>query len=205
MTLDAQSVDPLMQPEATSNPLDIFSAWFDSAGAAGERADAAALATIGDAGPSVRMVLVKGCVNGQLRVFTHYQSRKARELEHAGRAALVFFYPRLEAQIRVEGSAQRLSPAESDAYFTARPLGSQISASVSPQGQVIGSHAELEAARRQLIASLGQQAPPRPANWGGYAITPDVFEFWREGEHRLHHRYHYRLSHSGWRFSLLAP
>lgn len=205
MSIDSTLTDRLTTPEPSSNPLEIFSAWFSAAQTLGERADAATLATSGESGPSARMVLVKGCVNGKLRVFTNYQSRKARELEFAGRAALVFFYPRLEVQIRVEGAVQRLSAAESDEYFASRPVGSQISASVSPQGQVITSHAELEAAREQLIGSLGEQAPARPSGWGGYAITPDAVEFWREGEHRLHHRYHYQLSESGWQFSLLAP
>lgn len=196
---------PLLTPEPSSNPLDIFSAWFSSAQAAGERADAAALATCSEAGPSVRMVLVKGCVQGKLRVFTNYQSRKARELELTGRAAVVFFYPKLDAQIRVEGSVEKLSAQASDEYFASRPLGSQISASVSPQSQLIESHAELTAARAQLIAALGDTAPPRPAHWGGYAITPDAFEFWREGEHRLHHRWSYQLKDGAWQLSLLGP
>lgn len=199
------SGEPLLTPESSSNPLDIFSAWFSAAQAAGERADAAALATCSGAGPSVRMVLVKGCVAGKLRVFTNYHSRKARELELTGRAALVFFYPRLDAQIRVEGSVEKLSAAHSDAYFASRPLGSQISASVSPQSRQIDSHAALEAAREELIASLGDAAPPRPPHWGGYAIAPDAFEFWREGEHRLHHRWSYQLGESGWQLSLLGP
>lgn len=151
------------------------------------------------------MVLVKSCVHGQLRVFTNYRSRKARELEGSGRAALVFHWPSLEAQVRIEGNVERLGAEASDDYFASRPRGSQLGAVLSPQSQEIESYEQLERQRRALLSSLGNRSIERPAHWGGYGITPDRIEFWCEGEARLHRRYEYERREGGWKFRLLAP
>ncbi|MCA9639384.1 MAG: pyridoxamine 5'-phosphate oxidase, partial [Myxococcales bacterium] len=193
------------EPTAGADPLQLFSAWYTLARAGGDRADAAALATYGENGPAVRMVLVKSCVHGQFRIFTNYQSRKARELEATGRAALVFHWPSIEAQVRIQGGVERLSAEASDDYFAARPRGSQLGALLSPQSERIQSFAELEAQREAQLAALGNQPIARPEHWGGYGLTPDLIEFWCEGENRLHRRYEYQRSAAGWRFSLLAP
>lgn len=193
------------EPTADADPLHLFSAWYTLARSGGDRADAAALATQGEAGPAVRMVLVKSCVHGQFRIFTNYMSRKARELESTGRAALVFHWPSLEAQIRVQGSVARLDAQASDDYFASRPRGSQLSALVSPQSESIESYHQLVREREALADTLGNRPIERPEFWGGYGLTPDLVEFWCEGENRLHHRYEYRRAGAGWRFRLLAP
>ncbi|MEZ4374444.1 MAG: pyridoxamine 5'-phosphate oxidase [Polyangiaceae bacterium] len=202
---NAELIERRMEPKAELDPLQIFSAWYTLARSGGDRADAAALATYGESGPAVRMVLVKSCVHGQFRIFTNYQSRKARELEATGRAALVFHWPSVEAQVRIQGSVERLSAEASDDYFASRPRGSQLSALISPQSEHIQSFAELEAEREQRLATLGNQPIARPDHWGGYGLTPDLVEFWCEGENRLHRRYEYQRGADGWRFRLLAP
>lgn len=195
-------------PKPDTNPLKLFKSWYAYAELAGERAEVAALATSGSTGPSVRMVLIKGLSGEYFRLFTHYQSRKAQELEASGRVALVYFWAKIAAQVRIEGDISRLSAEESDEYFYSRPSGSQLSAIVSPQSQIIQSHQELLQASRELEARA--QAEPealkRPAEWGGYAIHPTRFEFWLEGESRLHQRFEYRREAEGrWAFHLLAP
>ncbi len=193
------------EPSAGADPLKLFSTWYTLARSGGDRADAATLATYGDQGPAARMVLVKSCVHGQFRIFTNYESRKARELEAEGRAALVFHWPSLEAQVRVQGRVARLEREASDDYFASRPRGSQLSALLSPQSQPIESYAALVAQREALIDALGDREIERPAHWGGYGLTPDLIEFWCEGENRLHRRYEYQRAASGWSFRLLGP
>ncbi|MBX3182735.1 MAG: pyridoxamine 5'-phosphate oxidase [Polyangiaceae bacterium] len=197
--------EPLPSPAPDSDPLAIFSAWYDRAEAAGEVAAACALATSGARGPSVRMVLIKGLTHGALCVFTSYGSRKAQELDQTGRAAVVYHWPKLGAQVRFEGSARRLSDAESDAYFASRPRLSQLSARVSPQSRPIGSYAELTQARDALSDALGEAPVSRPDDWGGYAISPDHVELWLDEPNRLHRRFAFDKQADGWAMSLLGP
>jgi pyridoxamine 5'-phosphate oxidase len=169
-------------------------------------ADAVALATATrDGRPSVRMVLYRGMSSGAPRFFTNYDSRKARELADNPRAALCFHWPPLERQVRFEGVVERLPPAESDDYFRARPLGSQLSATVSPQSRAIADRESLVAAREKLAASAGAGPLARPEFWGGFRLIPETIELWRAGAHRLHERRLFTREGDGWRLELLAP
>ncbi len=181
--------------------------WLDDARAAGVKEPTAmTLATADKSGaPSARMVLLKGIDRRGFHFFTNYLSRKGQELKQNPRAALVLYWPALDRQIRITGRVSRLSAAESDAYFHSRPIGSQFSAAVSPQSQVIQSRAILEARLAQLKREYPDTAPPRPKHWGGYLVRPDEIEFWQQGEFRLHDRLLYRRVRGAWRTERLAP
>src|SRR5262249_10522114 len=120
-------------------------------------------------------------------------------------AALVFYWPELERQVRIEGSVERVAAAESDDYFATRPRGSRLSAVVSPQSDVIPNRDYLERGVAQLSAELQDGPVPRPANWGGYRLQPALIEFWQGGLDRLHDRIRYARSGSGWKLDRLAP
>ena len=196
---------PLDEAELEPDPLRQFAAWCEEAGAAGVRApEAMALATAAaDGRPSVRMVLLKGFDKRGFVFFTGYESRKGGELAANSRAALLFYWDPLGRQVRIEGPVERVSEAESDAYFASRPRGAQISASVSPQSRVVESRARLEALAAELEARGGEI--PRPPKWGGYRVAPETYEFWQHRANRLHDRLRYRREHEGWTLERLAP
>lgn len=161
--------------------------------------DEVALATATpDGRPSVRMVLLKGADESGFRYFSNYQSRKGHELEANPHAALLFHRPGV--QFRVEGRVERLSAAESDAYWAARPAASRRSAAASRQSQPIGSRADLEAA-----VAAQPEKPERPDWWGGYLLVPERVEVWRHRDDRLHERYLYERSGAGWSCVMLQP
>jgi pyridoxamine 5'-phosphate oxidase len=148
------------------------------------------------------MVLLKGADEDGLLFYTSYESRKGRELAENPRAAILIHSP--GRQIRVEGVVEKVSPADSDAYWMTRPRGSQIAATVSSQSEPIESREELE----QRFANLDQSHPgelPRPELWGGYRLVPEVYEFWEHRENRLHDRLRYRREGEGWRVERLSP
>ncbi len=178
--------------------------WRDEAAGDGADTTIAALATASANGrPSARMVLVRGLEDGGFRFFTNYESRKAAELAQNPLAALLFHWP--GRQLRVEGGVERLSAAESDAYFDARPPRSRMSAAASPQSRPVASRADLEAAVRELEARHAGGNVPRPAGWGGYRLLPDAYEFWQHDPHRLHDRFRYTRADGEWRVERLGP
>lgn len=196
----------LLESSLAASPLTQFSLWFDEALNANViEPNAMTLATADAQGrPSARIVLLKGIDDKGLVFFTNYQSRKGCELDAQPHASLVFFWPQLERQVRIEGTVEKVSAQESDEYYESRPLGSRIGAWVSPQSQPI-SRDELEERIKQLTQSLGQQ-PARPPNWGGYRLLPDRMEFWQGRPSRLHDRLAYQLDSQGqWQISRLAP
>lgn len=196
------------KPEPHLEPLALFQEWFASAAAAGTTMpEAMTLATAtADGRPSARMVLLKGFDReGRLRFFTNYDSRKAGELDHNQRAALLFWWQSLYVQVRVEGPVRRLSPAESDAYFATRPRLSQLGAIASPQSRPIDDFQHLLDRVSQLAHEFGDGPVARPDNWGGYAVEPEAWEFWIGHDGRLHERFTYTREAGGWRFTLLAP
>jgi pyridoxamine 5'-phosphate oxidase len=190
-----------------ADPLEQFRRWFAEAEAADVRApQAMALATAGPEGvPSVRMVLLKGAdVNGFV-FFTGYGSRKGRELDANPRAALLFYWDPLGRQVRVEGTVERISADDSDAYFATRPRGAQLAAAASRQGRVLATRAELDAAVVELERAHADGEIPRPEHWGGYRLRPETYEFWQHRENRLHDRLRYRRQPDGWLLERLAP
>jgi pyridoxamine 5'-phosphate oxidase len=198
--LDEKTVDP--------DPIKLFRRWFDDAVASGSRLpDAMTLATATKYGkPSARMVLLKQFDDQGFVFYTNYNSRKAQELEENAQAALVSYWVQLDRQVRVEGSVERVSAAESDEYFHTRPRESQIGALVSPQSEVIENRVFLEQRFRDFEAMYRDRAITRPAHWGGYRLAPEMIEFWQNREGRLHDRILYeRLADNTWKISRLAP
>jgi pyridoxamine 5'-phosphate oxidase len=201
---DLPRLDPATSPE---DPHALFADWFAHARAAGvPEVDAMALATTTASGrPSVRMVLLRGHGPGGYCFFTGYHSRKGREIEESPFAALCFYWHQTHRQVRIEGGVSRVSDAESDAYFGRRPVGSRLSAVASPQSEVVPNREWLESRVAELTQTHRHGEIPRPAQWGGYRLTPDAMEFWQQAEHRLHDRIRYERAGDGWTRARLAP
>lgn len=198
--LDEKTIDP--------NPVAVFKDWLDEATAAGlPLPEAMTLATATpDGKPSGRMVLLKQVDDNGFVFFTNYQSSKGRILDENPDAALVFFWPQLEKQVRVEGKVEKTSAEESDEYFRTRPRESQIGAWASPQSEVISSREVLEQRAEELNRDFNDREVERPAHWGGYRLRPERIEFWKGRIGRLHDRILYeRASDDSWTRKRLAP
>jgi pyridoxamine 5'-phosphate oxidase len=154
--------------------------------------------------PSARTVSLRGLDERGFVFYTNYTSPKARDLDENPRAAVVFHWREVERQVRAVGIVTRLSRDESLAYWRNRPLGSRISALVSPQSRIVGSRAELEAAYHEARARFGDD-PPLPDTWGGLVVTPDEVELWEGRPNRLHDRVRYRRAGDAWLRERLAP
>ena len=198
----------LHEDDLHPDPIEQFREWFSQALETDvHEPTAMTLATASpDGRPSARMVLLKGIEPEGFVFYTDYRSRKARELEANPHAALVFFWPELERQVRVTGVVRRVTTAESEAYFRSRPPGSRISAWASRQSEVLQSRAELEDRIREMRERFADGEIPLPPHWGGYRLEPETIEFWQGRESRLHDRIRYsRLSDGGWRTERLSP
>jgi pyridoxamine 5'-phosphate oxidase len=198
----------LSEADARPDPFEQFAHWYRLVQASQIRLpEAMTLATATpDGRPSARMVLLKGADPRGLVFFTHYQSRKGKELAANPHAALVLYWKELDRQVRVEGRVESVAPEESDAYFQTRPWRSRVSASVSPQSEVVSGREVLERRFGERLAEYPDGHVPRPALWGGYRLIPDVFEFWQGRPDRLHDRLRYtRAERGGWRIERLAP
>jgi pyridoxamine 5'-phosphate oxidase len=198
----------IQERELDVDPLRKFEKWFDNARASGEALpEAMALATASPAGiPSVRMVLFKGIYAGGFEFFTNFQSRKSQEMEANPRAAIVFWWQRLQLQVRCEGRVEKVEAARADEYFRTRPRGSQIGAWVSHQSQVIPDRAHLERRAQAFEKTYSGLQVPRPPFWGGFRLIPDNMEFWHGQANRLHDRFRYRQSGTQeWVLERLSP
>ena len=190
-----------------NTPLALVREWFEEAAASGIiEAERMALATATpDGRPSVRIVLLKGIDDKGIQFFTNYGSRKGRELDANPRAAVTFYWQPLQRAARLEGRVEKLTAAESDAYFASRPRGAQVGAWASAQGSVLRDRAELEARVHEVEARFPDEVP-RPDYWGGYRLRPDAVELWQGRADRLHDREHFLLQEDGsWLTQRLSP
>jgi pyridoxamine 5'-phosphate oxidase len=195
----------LDESTASTDPFEQFALWFEQASKSGNpEPNAMALATVSASGvPSVRTVLLKGAGLDGFIFYTNYESRKAADLEENPRAALLFYWPELERQVRISGYVSRVSREESEAYFHTRPRGHQIGAWASRQSSVVESRQALEAAVPQFAED---QPIPLPPFWGGYRLAPESFEFWQGRPDRLHDRLEYvRKADGTWARRRLSP
>lgn len=197
----------LDEAHAAPDPLQQFQLWFEDALAAKiPEPNAMTVATVGAGGrPSTRIVLIKEFDERGLVWYTNYESRKGVELAAHPWAALQFHWVALERVVRIEGSVEKVSDSESDAYYVSRPLDSRLGAWASPQSQVISGRSVLVANAAKVAATHGLH-PKRPPHWGGYRLKPDRWEFWAGRPSRLHDRLRYRLETDGqWTRERLAP
>ena len=200
------SLAGLSENDLARDPFRQFERWFQEAQAAKiAEPNAMTLCTSTREGrPSGRTVLLKGVDGRGFVFFTNYNSRKARELDQTGRAALLFYWPSLVRQVRIDGLVTKVEEAESDAYFATRPIESRWGVYASNQSEVIESRAALES-RYSVAREMYGESIPRPSWWGGYRVVPSEFEFWQGRPNRLHDRLRYQREPDGWRRERLAP
>lgn len=201
-------MDELSETAVADDPFTEFVAWYAEARAVhGDDADAMVVATADASGaPSARVVLLRGHDERGFCFFTNYDSRKGRELTANPRAAVVLHWPGLHRQVRATGSIERVSEAESDAYWFRRPVASRFSAWSSRQSEPVEGRDVLEAAAADAEARLGGgDDVPRPPFWGGFRLVPDTVEFWLHRDDRLHDRVQYERTETGWVIGRLQP
>ena len=199
----------LSEADVLPDAIQQFRVWLDEALAAQlEEPTALTLSTVSAGGqPTSRVVLLKGLPDDAGFLFyTNYESRKGQDLATQPLAALNFFWPGLERQVRVEGRVEKASAQLSTEYFQSRPRSSQLGAWASPQSQVISSREELETREAETAERFAEQEIlPRPPHWGGYILRPTRVEFWQGRPSRLHDRIVYALKNDSWQRSRLAP
>jgi len=197
----------LLEVDVALDPFAQFRAWFEAAATARvpePNAMTLATATL-DGRPSARIVLLKGYDDRGFSFFTNLDSRKGHELTANPFASLVFFWPTLERQVRVEGRVVTVAQAEADAYFAIRPPGARLGAWASRQSEVIPGRETLETALADLQRTHPDGIIPRPPHWGGFRVVPDAIEFWQGRANRLHDRLRYRRTADGWLIARLSP
>jgi pyridoxamine 5'-phosphate oxidase len=197
----------LLEEDVLVDPIDQFKHWWSEAvDSKIEELNAMTLATASSSGmPSARIVLLKGISSGGFTFFTNYNSHKGRELAENPKAALVFFWKELERQVRIEGTVQKVSEAESEAYFSTRPTASKIGAWASPQSTTIEGRSTIEGNVLKYVAKFGEENIPKPPHWGGYIVKPVKVEFWQGRRSRLHDRILYTRENENWKIERLAP
>jgi pyridoxamine 5'-phosphate oxidase len=201
--------DGLTESQAPEEPFALFHQWFGEAvktEVLPVEANAMTLATVdADGRPHCRVLLLKGLDAQGFTFFSNYESAKGQQMTARPFAAMTFFWPTLERQVRIEGRVAKVSHEESDAYFQVRPLGSRLGAWASPQSRVIADREALEGLLKATEARFSDTQPDCPDHWGGYRLVPDRIEFWQGRPSRLHDRLNYRLVDSQWTRERLAP
>ncbi|MBC6428428.1 MAG: pyridoxamine 5'-phosphate oxidase [Cellvibrionales bacterium] len=198
---------PLRRTDLDPDPFAQFAIWYKQAEVKCQRyPNPIALATsTTDGRPLVRTVLLKGIDHRGFCFYSNYRSRKAAHLDANPAAAFCLYWEELERQIIVAGQVEKMSTAESAAYFATRPHGSQLGAHASPQSQPLPDRAALETRMQKLRKQYADRKVPCPPHWGGYRLVPDSVEFWQGQADRLHDRFLYRASPDGWTLTRLAP
>lgn len=197
----------LDEKDIATNPIEQFTRWWhDALNSKVIEVNAMTLATSSkDGKPSARIVLLKDYDERGFVFYTNYKSHKGKELDENPNAALIFFWKEIERQVRIEGTVEKVSAEESDAYFNSRPEGSRIAAWSSPQSAVISNRELLE----QNVSNYKEEfknSIPRPPHWGGYRVMPLKIEFWQGRTSRLHDRVEFtKTSEGSWKAERLAP
>ncbi len=201
--------DGLSEAQAPDEPFSLFHRWFGEAVKTEQlpvEPNAMTLATVdADGRPHCRVLLLKALDERGFTFFSNYDSAKGEQLAARPFAAMTFFWPSLERQVRIEGRVERVSAEESDAYFQVRPLGSRLGAWASPQSRIIADRGELERLLAETQERFLNTAPHCPEHWGGYRLLAERIEFWQGRPSRLHDRLNYRLVDGNWQRERLAP
>jgi pyridoxamine 5'-phosphate oxidase len=204
---ERREFSPLHEADLDADPFAQFAAWYELAVAEVPLQDAMTLATVGEDGaPDARMVLLKGHGPGGFRFFTNYGSAKGGQIAADPRASLIVYWREHDRQVRARGPLERLSEADSDAYFASRPRESRLGAWASPQSMPLQDRADLDrrlAAVRERFADIDDV--PRPETWGGFGLVPQTIEFWQGQGARLHDRFLYTRGSGTWSIRRLAP
>ncbi len=199
----------LSEESTKADPIKQFEIWFNEATEAQvpERSAMTLATATSDGRPSARIVLLKGADNNGFSFYSNYLSRKGKEINKNPYGSLVFFWPSMERQVRIEGTIEKLSKEQSEKYFHSRPKNSQIGAVVSPQSQEIPSRNVLETKWQELTVEYdGDKEVPKPSFWGGYILKPRIIEFWQGRPSRLHDRIVYKKTdNKNWKKVRLAP
>ena len=197
----------LEKRDLSGNPFTQFGRWLEEAvKAKAAKPEAMVLSTVSASGaPSSRVLLLKGFNKDGFLFYTNYASPKGRDLAKNPQAAMLFFWPEQERQVRLTGRVQKISQAESEKYFRRRSEEAQIAAWASAQSEVIADRKALEERQEKLLNKFDGKPVPRPASWGGYRLKPATFEFWQGREHRLNDRFRYRKTKGRWVIERLQP
>ncbi len=198
----------LTRAQSEANPFDQFKKWFEEVENTDgvDEVNAMTISTIGlDGFPKSRVVLLKSYDQDGFLFYTNYDSEKGKALAANPNICISFFWPNLERQVIIKGTAERVSEETSSQYFQSRPEGSRLGAWVSPQSEIIPNREFLEKRQQEFEAEFKDQQIPKPPHWGGYRVIPVSFEFWQGRPNRLHDRLLYSISQTGWECNRLAP